>query len=260
MPGRHLLRQLRASGVDIGGVLTVSGGRLGVYFVQLADQPADVRVTYDRVGSAASSLSGSDIDWDRLLDTRVLHLTGITPALSNSCAKLIAEAINRAKKAGVTVSFDVNLRSRLWSEEPANVLLPLIRDVDILVSKKSDAERLLGIDTDALDATGIIDAFAGRTSASAVVLTLGADGAIALDGTKYIKQGAFATVTRDRLGAGDAFAAGVLDGWLDGSLAEGLLRGCALAALALSQRGDMLITTRGELDRITAGRPAAVDR
>ena len=255
--GRHLLRQLRACGVDIGGVHRPSAGRLGVYFVQLADQPADVRVTYDRAGSVASRLSAADVDWDRLLNTRVLHLTGITPALSDSCRELTQEAICRAKAIGVTVSFDINLRSRLWSENPAGVLLPLIRDVDILICKKDDAEQLLGVEA---DATGVLEALKTRTAASTVVLTLGFEGAIALEGSTVLKQNAFPTVVRDRLGAGDAFAAGLLDGWLDGSLAQGLLRGCALAALALSQRGDILITTRGELDRIAVGHPATVDR
>jgi 2-dehydro-3-deoxygluconokinase len=85
-----------------------------------------------------------------------------------------------------------------------------------------------------------------------VVLTLGDSGAIALDEGRLLRQSAIPAQVVDRLGAGDAFAAGLLDGWFDGSLAEGLRRGAALGALALSQHGDMLITDRAEMNAVLA--------
>ena len=96
-PGRLIAGELRRAGVDLTQVQWCLTGRVGTFFVELTPPPAAVQVTYDRADSCASQLSPDSIDWDRLLDTRLLHLTGITPALSASCAALTQDAeIGRA--------------------------------------------------------------------------------------------------------------------------------------------------------------------
>ncbi len=114
-----ILRALRSDGVDISAVKCVPEERLGTYFIEYATLPRSTQVIYDRANSAASHMTATDIDWDYLLDTRILHLTGITAALSENCYSLLTEAIQRAHAAGVMVSFDVNYRARLWSADIA---------------------------------------------------------------------------------------------------------------------------------------------
>lgn len=248
--GRAALRQIRAAGVDVGSVVLASGERMGTYYVEFSSPPRPIQVYYDRRDSAASGMSVGDIDWDYLLDTRVLHLTGITPALNGSCRELVHEAVRRARSKGVTVSFDVNYRARLWSSsEAASCLRDLIRDVDILICGKADAQRLFGLEGSDRQ---ILDGLQSLSGAAWTVLTLSEAGAVALDGSGSHQQQGFATTVVDKLGAGDAFAAGVIDGWLDGSLAEGLRRGSALAGLILTQFGDMLVSNREELETVLA--------
>ena len=143
--GDLVLRNLRAFGVDTRAVVR-SGARAGTYYVEFAAPPRPVNVIYDRQGSAVTSLTPDDIDWGYLLDTRVLHLTGITPALSEGCLAITRKAISRAKAKGVTVCFDVNYRSKLWSAERAQeTLLPLVREVDVLICGAGDAGTVFGV-------------------------------------------------------------------------------------------------------------------
>ena len=143
--GDLVLRNLRASGVDTRAVVR-SGARVGTYYVEFAAPPRPINVIYDRQGSAVTSLTPDDIDWGYLLDTRVLHLTGITPALSEGCLAITRKAISRAKAKGVTVCFDVNYRSKLWSAERAReTLLPLVREVDILICGAGDVGTVFGV-------------------------------------------------------------------------------------------------------------------
>src|SRR5690606_18737399 len=108
--GERVLRHLRSFGIASDCVVTLPDARLGTYYVELASAPRRTDVIYDRAGSAAARVRHHDVPWEPLLDTAVLHLTGITPALSADAAAVVAEAVHRAKAAGVKVSFDVNYR------------------------------------------------------------------------------------------------------------------------------------------------------
>jgi 2-dehydro-3-deoxygluconokinase len=208
-------------------------------------------VTYDRAGSCATALRPEDIDWERLLDTRLLHLTGITPALSDTCAELVRETVRRAKEKGVPISFDVNYRAKLWSEaEAAATIKPLIQGVELLFCSEADARRLFGCE-------GTMQEIAARmlelSKARQVVVTHGEQGAMLWDGKQWLHEPARPTQIIDRLGAGDALAAGVILGWLDGDLRAGLSYGVTLAALALSQYGDLLVANKAELQALSKG-------
>lgn len=246
----YILRGLRADGVDVTAVRRAPGERLGTYFIEYAAAPRGIQVTYDRAESAAAHLTPADIDWPYLLDTRVLHLTGITAALSESCYAVVAEAIQRARAAGVLVSFDVNYRAKLWDAATAGARLrPLIAQADLLFCKSADAARLFGCEGEPRQQLAGLQAL---TRARAVVGTFGENGAALLTGAEFQAQPALPVQIVDRIGSGDAFAAGVLDGWLDDDLALGLRRGVALAAIALSQHGDRVLTTRAELNTVMA--------
>jgi 2-dehydro-3-deoxygluconokinase len=131
--GRLSVNALRVAGVDTGGVRWNETGRMGTYHVEFGEPPRGIQITYDRAHSCATQLGVNDIDWDLLLDTRLLHLTGITPALSPSCFEIILEVVRRAKERGMPISFDINYRQKLWSEaDAAKTLSPLIQNVELL--------------------------------------------------------------------------------------------------------------------------------
>lgn len=261
-----ILRALRSDGVDISAVKRVSDERLGTYFIEFATPPRTTQVIYDRANSAASHMTTADIDWDYLLNTRVLHLTGITAALSDNCYALLVEAIRRARAAGVTVSFDVNHRAKLWDAATAGKKLrPLIAEADILFCKGADATSLFGCQGEPRQ---LISELQSLTRAQAVYCTFGEKGAALLSGTEFVAQPALPVQIVDRIGSGDAFAAGVLDGWLSSdqstpdfsALQDGLRRGVALAAIALSQFGDRVLSSRAELNAMLASERRDISR
>ena len=243
--GRLAAGALRIAGVHTEAVLWRQKGRMGSYYVEFGPPPRGIQVTYDRAHSCATGVRPEEIDWELLLDTQVLHLTGITPALSPSCSEIVGEAVQRAKQRGVLVSFDVNYRQKLWGESEAQqTMLPLIRQADLAFCSQADAIRLFGC-TGSIQETAqqLLD----QIQVPALVTSFGAEGILCWDGTSWQYEPARQTQIIDRLGAGDALAAGVLYGWLQGDLQAGLRYGVTLAALALSQNGDMVVTTEAEM-------------
>jgi 2-dehydro-3-deoxygluconokinase len=254
----NLLRALRADGVDVSAVARAPGERLGSYFIELATAPRASQVIYDRADSAAARITPDEIRWEALLDTRLLHLTGITPALGPGPAAAVAEAIRRARAAGVAVSFDVNYRARLWGAEAAGAALrPLLAEADVLFCKSADAALLFGC---AGEPRVQIEALRRLTRATTIFCTFGERGAALLRGEAFHSQPALPVQIVDRIGSGDAFAAGGLDGLLDGDAELGLRRGVALAAIALTQHGDRVLTTRAELEDVMGQRHGDVAR
>ena len=252
--GRLAVSALRAAGVETSGVILRDGGRMGTYYVEFGDPPRGIQVTYDRAYSCASRLQVEDINWDLLLDTHLLHLTGITPALSYSCLEVTREAVRRARGHGLHISFDVNYRQKLWSEaDAADTLLPLIQGVELLFCSQADARRVFGCAGSMQEiAQGMLE----LSKAEHVIVTFAEQGALLWNGNDWQHEPARPTRIVDRLGAGDALAAGVIHGWLDGDLAAGLRYGVTLSALALSQSGDMVITNQEELSRLDVDGPS----
>ena len=252
--GHRIADALRARGVDVSHVVwTPPDERLGVFYAEAAAAPRAGAVLYDRAGSAAASLCPADVP-DALLDAhRHLHVSGITPALSPSCAETVEDAIRRARARGRTVSLDVNYRARLWPPaRAADVLAPLLGAADVLICARGDAARLFRLSGDDLEdaARGLRDRFGVPVAA----VTAGADGAAGCDGAGAVSAPAVPVAsTVERLGSGDAFAAGLLAGWLGGeSLASALALGAAAAALKRTIPGDMLLATRAEVESLRA--------
>ena len=243
--GHLAVNALRLAGVDTDRIIWNAKGRMGTYFVEFGEPPRGIQVTYDRAHSCMTEFDVEDMDWDALLNTRLLHLTGITPALSPSCREVAIESVQRAKERRVPISFDVNYRQKLWTEKEASeTFLPLIKGVELLFCSQADAKRLFGcIGSEEEVAQGVLE----LSQARHVIVTFGEQGALLWSGTEWLHEPSRATRIVDRLGAGDALAAGVIHGWLDGDLAIGLRYGVTLAALALSQFGDMVLTNKAEL-------------
>ncbi len=256
--GRIVSNYLHLAHVNTDGIVWFDEGRVGTYYLEFATPPRATQVYYDRANSCAARLESSQIDWDFLLDTRLLHLTGITPALSASCLALTEEAIARAKAAGVAVSFDVNYRGKLWTPtQAAAVLMPMIQEVDLLFCGQGDARLLFGCSGTPEE---IVQTMAELSKAKTVIVSVGDEGVLAWDGNTLHHSPGRPVEIIDRLGAGDAMAAGILHGWLDGDLVRGLEVGQVLAALCLSMHGDMVISTRAEVESLLAGAKAGLNR
>lgn len=239
--GRRVRLVLECEGVDTQALLTDPGAPTGVFFREHFPDGLR-RVYYYRTGSAASRLAPGDLRVDWFQGARLVHLTGITPALSPSCAAACLRAIEIARQIGALVSFDPNYRSQLWEPEQARLaLLPLIAQVDILLMGHEDAVALFNTQPvfDAAPDTQVLRQAAGL-GVGVVVLKLGERGACALVGDTLTEVPAIPVQqVVDPVGAGDGFDAGFLAGWLRGDPLEECLRlGNLVGAAAVRLMGD----------------------
>lgn len=234
--GKKILSFIRGEGVDVGEVLYDPSASTGLYFKEMITDD-EVQVHYYRGNSAASRMTSSDLNEDYIAKAKYLHLTGITPALSESCYETVMKAIEIAKKHGVTVVFDPNLRRKLWSEDRARqVLLEIATKADIVLPGLEEGQFLFGDNDSQTMARQLYD-----HGASLVVLKLGPKGAYYYSGEEHGHVPGF-PVNRvvDPVGAGDGFAAGLLSGLLDElSLKRAVERGTAVGALVTMVRGDV---------------------
>jgi 2-dehydro-3-deoxygluconokinase len=134
-------------GVDCSHIVWSDQGRAGIYFVEFGASPRASSVLYDRSHSAISMVQPGEIDWARIFSgSKHFHVSGITPALSASAAQVTAEALKAAKKAGCTVSYDLNYRKKLWSPADARrIQEPMMEEVDILITTEEDTNVVFGI-------------------------------------------------------------------------------------------------------------------
>ena len=239
--GSVLVRTLRGEGVDVSGVEADPARPTGLMVA--AARTADITsVTYYRAGSAASALGAGDVS--RLGAADVLHVTGITPALSANAAEAVRLAVGSA--AYRTVSLDVNYRSRLWSRErAAEVLRPLLPHLSIVIGSPDELLLLADGGVPELVARGL-----------EVIEKRGAQGAglwpAGSPVSDVVEVPAVPVTVVDVVGAGDAFTAGYLSGLLDGlTPLDRLRRAVQVAAFCVSTAGDYEgLPTRAELDRL----------
>lgn len=246
--GQRATNAYAFSGLDMTAINWVEDGRMATLFVEYASRPRPTQVYYDRKHSSFSKTTADDIDWDYLLDSRLIHLTGITAALSASCGHMLAEVIKRAKSAQIPISFDVNYRSKLWRVEDAFVTLErLIPEVDILFCSKRDAEQVFQLSGKAEE---VLHKLAQSFSPKQIVMSNGTAGVYGWSSGQLIHAPACEVDIVDRIGAGDAMAAGVIHGWLNRDFAKGIEYGALAAACVMSQKGDMLLINERELNEL----------
>lgn len=254
--GRLVLRQLRAEGVDTRYAVVDGQRPTGLMFVE--HRTADlVSVEYRRTGSAGSAVCKDDLGSALDPGLRVLHVTGITPALSETAADAVAWAVESAAAAGVLVSLDVNFRSRLWSREQAReVLSPLADDAAVVIASDDELDLVAPGDED----DAVADLFA--RGVQQVAVKRGPLGATLHSRGGRADAPALAVTAVDPIGAGDAFTAGYLSGVLDGlEPADCLTRGATTGAFAVSTRGDWEgAPTRDELALLERHTPGATVR
>jgi len=258
--GDRTVRELWGHGVDCAGVLRRPGSRMGLYFLEYGPPPRAVRVLYDRRESALSQLVPDEVDWGLVRDARMVHLSGITPALGENLLAVIRRACREAQEAGVPISFDVNYRSRLWSaKEARDFLAEILPAVRYLFIGSDDAATVFEL---AGTPEAMLNGLRKIAPAATIALTMGEAGSAALAGSVVHRPSRLYTVTTvDRVGAGDAFAAGFLWRVLTGrSVQEAIDAATALAALKCTIWGDIALVRAVEVEELLASASTEIRR
>jgi 2-dehydro-3-deoxygluconokinase len=247
--GRFLLDTMAAEGIATSLVALREGERTGFMLKARTADGSDPEIDYHRRGSAASGMGPEDLARLGAVRARHLHLTGISPALSAGCRALVFDAVRWARGQGMTISFDPNLRPRLWASvaEMAATLNELAALCDLVLPGLDEGRRLTGHH----EAEAIAEHYLVR-GASQVVVKLGAEGAWCADrhGTRQRVPGVPVPCVVDTVGAGDGFAVGVISGLLEGlALPGAAMRGNRIGARVVQFPGDSDgLPTRHELD------------
>ena len=172
--GHRVANEYRLAGLDLSGVKWSREHRLATYYVEYAVPPRATQVYYDRADTCFNHLKVSDVPWDYLLNTRVLHLSGLTVALCEGTHALVKECLEKARAHGIKVSLDVNYRSRLWSPDEARAALtPLVQDLDILFCSRRDAKTVFGLEGEPTEVIRQLQALSGAES---VVMSMSHEG------------------------------------------------------------------------------------
>jgi 2-dehydro-3-deoxygluconokinase len=279
--GRMMANRAREHGVDVSRVEWAKDGRAGLYFAELGAAPRPSSVLYDRAGSAMSGAAPGTFDWSSIFEgARWFHVSGITPALSDSAAEVTAEALAAAKAAGLTVSYDLNYRSKLWSTDRARAVQePLMRFVDVLITTEEDTSLVFGVhggprggpaaSVDSATFAPVARSLADRFGFSAVAITLRENpsvwlntwSAFVLAGSQQYDAPRYQVEIVDRIGAGDAFSAGLIFGRLVvGGWDAAVAYGTALSALKHSIPGDLSLSTREDVEQVLKGAGMRVAR
>lgn len=228
--GQSALNSLRRFGVNTEFIARSADDRMGIYFLEKGAAQRSSLCIYDRKNSAFANSSPGDYDWNKILRGALwLHVTGITPALSKNCAFITLEACRKAKERGITVSCDLNYRSKLWTKQKARAFMKLLApSVDVLITNEDDALNVFGIKTEHTDTeSGVIDAAAYKKTMLAlhkkfafkkIAVTLRQSesasvnswSGIYFDGKDFWTSRRYKINLVERVGSGDAFAAGLI--------------------------------------------------
>jgi len=256
--GRRVVNETRSFGVDTTAVVWSDTGRVGTFFVEWGAAPRPLVTIYDRAGSAATTLSEDELDWSYITSAEWVLLTGIMPALSDVCRVTTLEIARRARQAGARVAFDVNYRSLLWSRGAAReAYRELLPHVDLLVATEPDVEVVLGRRMSRQEA---LHALGDCCDARAMVMTLGGEGVLGYDRQETYTARGYDVQCVNRLGAGDAFMAGMIYGYTQWGVAEGLTHGMAMAALKMTVPQNIPLINKEDVERLVAGQNSDVIR
>jgi 2-dehydro-3-deoxygluconokinase len=249
--GDRVRRELVGHGIDCGMVRSIDGARMGLYFLEYGVPPRPIRVLYDRRESAFARLGPADVDWALVKRARVVHVSGITPALGAPSRALVERAVAEASE----LSFDLNYRATLWSPADARVfaetVLPRARYVFI---GAEEARTVFGLDG---PPGSVLAALARRAPRASIALMQGADGCTVLDDGRLLRpRRRFEVQVVDPIGAGDAYVGGFLWATLSGRPVEDAIDvGQAVAAIKCSTWGDIALVSPRDVEDLLAGGP-----
>ncbi len=281
--GKLMENRARQAGVDTSNLVWSADGRMGLYFLEFGAAPRASSVLYDRAQSAISAVKPGEIDWEKVFQgAKWFHTSGITPALSDSAAAVTLEALKAAKRAGATVSYDLNYRGKLWTPDKAQAIQePMMEYVDVLMTTEEDTKVVFKI-----TASGDADdkSFAQVSSETykdvarrlqekfkfkAVAITLRENPlvwrntwtAVAYADGRYFDDVKYELEIVDRLGGGDSFSAGFIYGCLTKkSYADAVRYGNAFSALKHSIPGDFYWATLQVVENLLKGTSLRVAR
>ena len=272
--GEAAVGALRAEGVRTDAILR-GGERLGIYYAESGASQRPSTVIYDRAHSSISEIDPAAIDWTAVMQGATwFHVSGITPALGPKPARCVADALAAARAAKVSTSLDLNFRRKLWTPADAQATLrPMLKNVDLVIANEEDLQSALGLDVPGVDVqTGRVNAGAYRDVTARVcdmgprlvAITLRESFSASDNGWSALLGGSaipdmlesqrYDVRVVDRIGAGDAFAAGLIYGTTTGLTPRESLR-FAVAAGALKHTipGDFNRVSVDEVRRLAAG-------
>ena len=271
--GQSAINSLRKFGVDTSFVAR-GGERVGIYYCEKGASQRPSKVIYDRAGSAIATATGDDFDWDKIFDgAKWFHFTGITPALSDTLAGIVLQAVKSAKKKGITVSCDLNFRKKLWSKEKAKeVMSEICKYVDVCIANEEDAKDVFGIEAENTDiesgklneqgyvsvARQLVDKFGFKAVAITLRESISANdnywsGMLYADG-KAVFSRKYAMHIVDRVGGGDSFGAGLIHSLLAGKNATDAIEfAVAASCLKHSIEGDYNMESKEEVEALANG-------
>lgn len=271
--GQSALNKLRQYGVNTSKI-KMDGERIGIYYMEKGASQRPSKVIYDRSNSAISNANLDDFNWDEIFNNaKWFHFSGITPALSDNLAEICLEACKKAKKNNITVSCDLNYRSKLWSEKKANkVMTQIMNYVDVCVANEEDIEKVFGIKAEDTDVShgkinydsykSVAEEVLSKFNLSMVACNLrtsisASDNkllAVLYDGNKFYQSKEYDVHIVDRVGGGDSFLAGLIYGLLNNkSNQEALEFATAAGVLKHSIEGDFNMVTVSEVENLASG-------
>lgn len=227
------IRQLRGYGVDTSKIIKREG-RVGIYYLEAGANQRPSNVIYDRTDSSMAKLTESEVDWDYVFDgAEWLHITGITPAISESAKEVSLAAVKTAKRKGITVSCDFNFRKKLWNygQTAPEVMRELVKYVDVGIANEEDCQKSLGISVDVDVQSGELDTkkyealgkkvLAEFPDMKMIAITLresksadtnGWAACLTTNDAFYLSRRYLISDIVDRVGGGDSFAGGLICG------------------------------------------------
>ncbi len=277
--GQSVVNHLRRYGVGTSHIIR-GGDRVGIYYLEKGEALRGSNVVYDRAGSAIAMAAAQEFDWDEdFKDARWFHFSSITAALSDSAAELTLEAVKAAKRLGLKVSFDFNYRKKLWSQlKSQQVMIPFMDYVDVFIGNEIDAKKVLRYPEDEIDpknfvfdmerTKAVFKQLHERFGFELMVTTMRESrsasdntvSAMIYDGKEfYLSKSYNINPVVDRVGAGDAFDAGLVYGLMMGRTPQDALEfAIGASALKHTSLGDCNLVTAAEVESLIGGNTAAL--
>ena len=270
------IRELRGFGVDTSDIVTTKNGRVGIYFLESGTNQRPSKVIYDRAESSIAIAKPEDFDFAKIFEgANWFHITGITPALSQSAADLSMAAVKAAKEMGLTVSCDLNYRKNLWKygKEAKEVMRELVKYVDVIIANEEDCQKSLGMESSSNVESGELDTakyeklaqdvLALYPNAQRIAITLRESksanhndwAACICDRNEfYVSKKYEIKNILDRVGGGDSFGGGLIYGLLNyDNQRDALEYAVAASCLKHSISGDYNRVTKKEVEALMGG-------